>query len=413
MNVDDALQHCLEELDAGRLTIAECAALYPHLEDLPAQLAAAQALRAEPAPEFSSAASAALKAQLLAHWRARANGRAVEPAVPSAVAPPRPERMAPVRQPRWRWPRLLTPRLALALAGIVVLLAASAGTLSAAGSSLPGQWLYPIKRSVETWQIAWTPAADQAKAHLELIDERAQELQALANRSALDLALLTAAANAFAEQCAAALGSVAAAPAGEREALLEAIIAAIADEEAALSSVITQAPAPAVPALTEALARTQAQYDRAVLALEAARAGTETPPGQTQVPPGQTQVPPGQTRRPNQTNPPPGQTKVPPGQTKVPPGQQTDTPDTQTTPPASATLVPGQANKTATRTPHPTHTPRPTNPNQGGGAGGPICNASNSNSPNYCTPTPAGNVDSNLPPPTACPTNPGGQPKCN
>ena len=419
MNAEDTLQYCLEQLDAGNLSVAECTALFPQLTDLPTQLKAAQALRATPAPEFSSEASEALKTRLLALWRARANGQAVEPE-PTATEWPRPARAAPLRLRGWRWPaRFLTPRLALALAAVVVLLAVSAGTLSAAGASLPGHWLYPLKQSVESWQLAWTPAKDQAAAHVTLVDERSRELRVLAGRPATDPALLAAAAEAFAQQCAAALGSVAAAPAAEQEALLVAILAAMGGEEAVLQGVIDQAPVQAVPALTAALAKTQAQRVRALAALEAVRAGTETPPGQTQVPPGQTLVPPGQTRRPDQTNVPPGQTRVPPGQTRIPPGQQSETPDPETGPSATATLVPGQANKTATRTPRPTNTPRPTftprptNANQGGSLGVPNCSAPSPNSSNYCTPTPGSGPPPDSPPPTPCPTNPGGQPKCS
>jgi hypothetical protein len=395
MNADDLLQHCLDEVEAGRLTIAECAARYPQVQDLAAHLATAQALRAGPRPAMRPAASAALRARLLEHGRVRSNGRRHE-ALPAA-APPSPRPVPLARRPAWPWPALPVARLGLALLAALLLLAGATGTLTAAGSSLPGNWLYPVKRSAEAVRLLLTPAPGRAAANLALAQERVRELQVLAGHDAVDHVLLAEVAADFARHSEGAIENTPAAPAAAQAGLLEAILAAIAQEESLLEAVITRAPAPAVPALLQALDESRSQHEQAAAALEAVRVGTDDPPGQTRVPPGQTQVPPGQTRRPDQTNVPFGQTQVPPGQTRVPPGQQTHTAQPQVEP-------------------DPTRTPRPGPDNPGGGPPG-NCNAGNPNSPNYCTPTPGGEgaaseATAEAPAPTACPTNPGGQPVC-
>ncbi len=94
--------------------------------------------------------------------------------------PPPAPRPQPVPRPGWRawlrpWP--LTPRLAWALAALVVALTLTWTTAYAAPQALPGQWAYPIKRAWET--ARWAVASPEARVRLalELAATRLDEAQ--------------------------------------------------------------------------------------------------------------------------------------------------------------------------------------------------------------------------------------------
>jgi hypothetical protein len=303
-----------------------------------------------------------------------------------ASGAPRPAGEAGARPRTIGRPRLPQVARLWATAALALLLVlGTAGTLSAAGNSLPGQVLYPVKRAVEAAQLALTPANNKAEAQLELLQERTRELTALRNDPTTPPGVLAEAAAALTNQNEAALNSVPSVPAEKRVEFLEAMVSVMAAAEATLAAAADSAPPEAALALVAAL--DQAHDDRAMAEAALAEAQqnpnpppgqTNVPPGQTNIPPGQTNVPPGQTHIPDQTNGPPGQTNVPPGQTNIPPGQ--------------TNVPPGQASKTTTpdspgpsATPEPSNTPRPTNDP---GPAEPNCQAGNPNSPNYCTATP-------------------------
>jgi hypothetical protein len=418
MDAETILQYCLEEIEAGRLTASECVARFPAMAELEEQLLAAEALRQWTAPTLSQAGDEAIRARL----RARAGQlRAASRAARTATRPKRPA-------PQLRW--------AFALGAVVALFALTAGTVSASGASLPGDWLYPVKRTTESVRLYLASPAQQAGLHAEFARERADELLAVAQRGSVPLAAVEAAVSDTTAEMQAALDAVSQVPAEHQVALLETMLATLDYQAAVLAEAQATLPPQAQDELDRSLQASEAQRERAQALLVEANDGSQTPPGQTHVPPGQTRVPPGltnippsQTRViPGQTRQPPGQTRVPPGQTNVPPGQERKTASPApgdvlpTTVSATETRVPpGQARKTESPTPEPTRTPRP---DPGGGnptnqPGGPNCQAGNPNSPNYCTPTPG--QEGGSPPlpttsapiePTACPTNPGGQPKC-
>ncbi len=379
MHTDDILQHCLEEVAAGRKTARECAALYPQVPDLLAQLEAAQALQASPPLTLSAAATQRHQAQLRAALAAH-RGRAPRPAI---------------------W-----PRWAMAAALVAVLLLGGAGTVRAADGSLPGQALYPVKRTAEAVQGVFVPAAAQAAWHIHLAEKRTAELQALAADPAADPAQLEQAANEIGRETDTALAHIPQAAAVEQAALLQTLLTQIDTQVTVLLAVQARLPAQAQTRLDQAVTASRSNQASAQAQLDAIK----HQPGTA------TQRPPTPTRRA-------------PVATDLPPGQEKKTATAEAQAPAATDLPPGQEKKTATaeaQAPAATATP-PGNSDGQGPPATPNCSAGNPNSPNYCTPAPpppggAGDggqtavpteAPSGDPPPTPCPLNPAGKPVCS
>lgn len=441
MQTDDILQHCLEELAAGRMTAQECAALYPQVPDLLEQLQAAQTLRTGRPLTVSPAAAQRHQAQLRAALAAN-RARARRPALWS----------------RWA--------IAAALVAVVVL--GGAGTVRAADSSLPGHSLYPVKRAAEAVQGVFVPAAAQAAWHTHLAEARTAELAAIAADPTTSLAQLEQTAGEIGGETLAALAHIAQAPAAEHTVLLETLLNQIDTQLTVLLTVRAQLPAEAQAGLGLALtasrlnqASAQAQLD----ALEQApNSATQRPPTHTprasNVPPGQatqttTAQAPTDTATPAATATPPGNSgehgtpATPPGSSgeqgtpTTPPGNSGG-PGTPATPPGNSggqgtpATPPGNSGGQGTPATPPGNSggqgtpaePTTTPPGNSGGQGTPAapnCHANNPNSPNYCTPTPAppdggggddGQAAATDPPaaepsPTACPLNPAGKPVCS
>jgi hypothetical protein len=133
----EALDHCLQALQAGS-TFEEALAQYPGLtEELRPLLVLAlkeQMRGLAPVPENSSTRS---RVRVLA-----AASRLRE-------------------KPHPRVDRPVVRRMAVSLAVVVFLLAGGSGLLSASASSLPGELLYPVKRTVEDLRLRLT--IDQEK----------------------------------------------------------------------------------------------------------------------------------------------------------------------------------------------------------------------------------------------------------
>ncbi|MEK7328206.1 MAG: hypothetical protein AAB217_23425, partial [Chloroflexota bacterium] len=64
MTPEETLAYCLTEIEAGRKTAADCAALFPDIPGLEAQLRAAQTLRAWQAPAIRPEVSRRLEARV-------------------------------------------------------------------------------------------------------------------------------------------------------------------------------------------------------------------------------------------------------------------------------------------------------------------------------------------------------------
>ncbi len=165
--LDRILAHCLEEIDAGRLTMEACLERYPaHREELERLLTAALALRQAPYVEPSPAFRSSTRRRLLARLPAR----------PHAVR----------RPARSRWQGLLPrarrrPALAwVALALLAIILLTGTGVAYASSSALPGDALYPLKTGLEDLRVKLTPQGPAAlELRLSLAERRLSEAQAL------------------------------------------------------------------------------------------------------------------------------------------------------------------------------------------------------------------------------------------
>ena len=358
MTPEDVLQACLADVTDGRRTPGECAAAHPDQPELQAQLEAALAFRALASLTVSPAAAQRHTAQLRAALAAQ------------------PARRRPLGLAAW-------PRWALAVGLVVALVLGGAGTVSAAGQSLPGQALYGVKRAVEAVQGAFVPAADQAAWHTTLAAIRTSELAALAADPATETYLLEQAAAALSQETEAALAALPTAAGADRAAAAATLLAQINQQLAVLQAAHDRVPSAAQPAIDLALSQSQANQ---AAALDLATDDPAQPPTATlAVSPLPASATPTRTARPP-TDPPPGHNK-----------QTATAAAGANTPAASSTassLAPGHDKQTATAAATngapitATFTP-PGNSGSGDPPGTPNCQSPSPNSPNYCTPTPA------------------------
>ena len=93
-------------------------------------------------------------------------------------------RRTPVR-PRWAARRWVS-----VVAAAVVVAAISFATAAAAAASLPGDWLYPVKRWSESVALQAARDATRVYLRLEWAQRRLNEFQALTARGVVDVALL-------------------------------------------------------------------------------------------------------------------------------------------------------------------------------------------------------------------------------
>jgi hypothetical protein len=402
MTPADILATCLAEIEAGRKTAAECLAAYPDMPELAALLAAAQLAREWPAPSLSPAAQQRILAQM----------RAAAPRQAAAF-------------------RLnLQPRL-IALVAVIICLVVSVGVGQAAGSSLPGEPLYTVKRATEALRLALAAPAQRPAVYIELGRQRLQEIEALAARGQLtpewltvlaaDLGATTLAAVQAAEQAApaaqtweqvqdlaraeqAVLGSLGVATTAESRPALEAALAAAQSGQTAAERQLTLSDRPPAPSAGATAAPLVRPADT-LTATPNIPAPTEMAPAAIGAPPTWTTVktlntPTVASSAPEATKPgvgAPAATRF--AATELPPGLAKKTEPAEPTTPAPA----------ATAQPEPsTATPEPTDSGPGQAAepqGPPVTPPGQEHRPTDPPPAADG-------PPTACPTNPGGQPKC-
>jgi len=306
MNPENVWQICLDEVLAGHKTPAECAALYPQLEGLEAELQRAVALRTLQTLTMHPAASQRLDDRL--RQRARA--------LKAAGAPARRPALLPWRQ---RW--VLGP----ALAG--VLLVTGIGTSAAAAASNPGDLLYQVKRVDENVQVFLSPPAARADTYTSLARHRLDELAVVLQRSEVDPNILNRLTDDLTAQTADALAAVDQAPIERQAEVLNALVQLTNEQQTALVRAEQAAPAAAQAGLQRALQASTAGHARASARLEQGTGRhhpTSTPTASaTATAADTTTATPTATGTDllSETHEPPGQTKVPPGQTKIPPGQ--------------------------------------------------------------------------------------------
>ena len=400
MTPDEVLQGCLEDLESGALSLDDYVERYAEAASLAGPLRAAQRLRTAPRPTLSAATTQAQEARLRAALQAQ--------------RPRQPAR----RRSAWVWPRLTISqpvlRWAMALVLVAALLMGSTGVVAAAAESLPGELLYPVKRTTETVRVSLTPLAGRAKLHLALARERAEELEAVVVRGLATPLVVKELTTAMLAETELALAHIDAAPAGEQASLLTEALASIEQQQALLETVTEQLTVTTEVELASALATVQLNGTvvEATLA-QMPNAPTLTPPAPTAAAvntrsPDTTTLPTASdtpeatltaTARPSATHTPTSTITLTPtptdSATTVPSSTPADTHTPTVTPTPSHTALP----PTATPAP-PTDTPPPTVPPT------PTWTPVPTDTPTL-TPT-------ETPPPTAtaCPTNRGGRPKC-
>jgi hypothetical protein len=165
---EDILDDCLERLFIRGESIEDCLAAYPQQADnlkplLQTALTIKNTAAIEPRPEFKARARYQFHTAL--------------------------QEMAPKKNRffsiwRFRW--------ATALITILVILTASGGLVAAAGTSMPDDFLYPVKLAVEQLQLKLTPS-DLGKANLyaKFADRRVTEIIHMAQEGNASLAEAT------------------------------------------------------------------------------------------------------------------------------------------------------------------------------------------------------------------------------
>ncbi|MCL4395761.1 MAG: DUF5667 domain-containing protein [Chloroflexi bacterium] len=162
LKLDDlVLEQCVNDIRAGRATVADCLSRYPdQADELAPLLEMAVALHSLPDVEPSQEFKQATRQRLLR----------LQPAKP--VTRPR-TTLAAGRTLLWR--------TAAAIAVAVLLLGGAAAGVNAAGASLPGSALYPFKRAMEQLELNLTSnSTDRTRMQLSLADRRLSEAAILA-----------------------------------------------------------------------------------------------------------------------------------------------------------------------------------------------------------------------------------------
>jgi hypothetical protein len=164
---DTILDRCLADLAAGRETIDSCLRQYPaQAGRLAALLPLAERARALPPPApFPLDKRRALESKLLKEAGRRQTRSA--------------------SRPLWRR-RSVFAVMSLVLSVLILFSAVGVST-----ASVPGDILYPIKRTAEQVRLALVPNQEQAAVHLELAQVRLRELDILAQRGEVSTGLLT------------------------------------------------------------------------------------------------------------------------------------------------------------------------------------------------------------------------------
>jgi hypothetical protein len=423
MAPEDVLAYCLQEIESGRKSIAECVALFPEAPDLEAQLLAAQKLKNWSAPLMRPPASQRIEANLRGQVWAQRRARTTLLA-----------RASQKFTPAMRW--------AIVAALLLALFLASTGAVTASANSLPGEFLYSLKRTSEAVGLALTRPEDRSAYHLKLAQNRLDELSSLIARGDADPALITSLNSEIIAQTESAISTVNEAPVDIQPQLWQQILAETERQQSTLQMLQDQVP-PEVQATLESALDESAQHsstaqeaidDTAVAPVTATVVATPPPaPGLPPPVPSQpssiTAAPVEPTALPPTAMPAQPTLSLP---SATPAGPSANSPAAASTPPNTAQPPSGTNAIPAHTHPAPnTHAAAPANTDtaptatddDGGESGhAPNCNANNPNSPNYCTDTPQPTTaainqpaDSTSAPtttPTACPTNPGGQPKC-
>lgn len=164
----EILDQCLTLIQAGKATIADCLQAYPeHAAYLEPLLITAIEVQSELSPKSPDESYIdTTRIRILNQLQMLHKGADVGEVKPSRIRI-----------------RLARPALALlSLALVLMILTSSIGVVSASANALPGDTLYPVKRSIEELQLFFTtqPTKD-AELLLAFTAERVQEIEDMMN----------------------------------------------------------------------------------------------------------------------------------------------------------------------------------------------------------------------------------------
>ncbi len=316
-NKEDILECCLAAMQQQGNTVEECLAPYPaHHEKLEPLLRLAVRLNSagslQASQQFQSAAPLRLHMQITGQLQPRQDG------TPLQVSSSGPRIRRNARQyPFKASPRLGKMRLAQVFVGLllVLLIISGVGTAAASAQTLPGDFLYPIKRAQENLQLTITlNGASQVRLRMEFANRRINEATVLIqeNRSsAIDQALVD-----YNNQIQSELkffNQESGLSSTEQSELASLLLSKLTDHETMLKSMINKAPESAKANLETALTVSQSAQAQAVEVIRRQKNGgnpvlpTLTPASSTPTPgptmaPTSTPVPPDLT--PTTTYPP-------------------------------------------------------------------------------------------------------------
>lgn len=252
---DTALDRCLADMAAGQ-SIEGCVQHYPQyaVQLEPLLKTASRVRTVPPAANLSVERVQAIETQLLVHADQIRQARLAKP--------------APRRLPLMR----LMP---IAMALVLLCSLAGFGITTASAASLPGDFLYPIKRFIEGVVVILTPLAGQTDLHLTLAQRRLDEFSALADRNDVRQELLAE----MSSETAVALSAAENAMDPDQQTALQHVVAVTERQTQHLSEIIVSAPEASRGGLETALAAIAAEHGRAA-GLLARKSPPVTPPGQ-------------------------------------------------------------------------------------------------------------------------------------
>jgi hypothetical protein len=176
----DILNTCLEQIERGQATIDSCIRRYPEFKELRELLQVACIMRDLPIPKLNTVSRSAIEQKMLTRFKQTQAVRARQLAASPRTAPGFAQRFAQrptVRSGGWA--------MRLASAAFILILfffTGSAGLVQAAGSSVPGDSLYPVKRSVEQFQLSVADTESLPGVLEQIAEARLTEIKVLSDR---------------------------------------------------------------------------------------------------------------------------------------------------------------------------------------------------------------------------------------
>src|SRR5450432_4188590 len=161
-NLDEALNRCLRAVESGQISVEECVARFPQFPELEALLHTALLVNDLPRPPMPTAFTLRTQRRLQSHLRDRV--RAAQRS----------------RASTW-WSSL--GRLAV-ITGIFILILFAGGAVlvRASESAIPGDALYPIKRTTEQVSLTFANSITRPPLLVTLAQTRIQEIGTLSER---------------------------------------------------------------------------------------------------------------------------------------------------------------------------------------------------------------------------------------